>query len=157
MNSEKPQDTGQCGNDGAVMAAPVKTIVYASLDGSTVKFSLFPDDDQAADKFDGNKIRLGPGSGAHDIHFRLVDGTRRGLKFSDDPIWSQDNVDCPSGKGNSSQFSSVAMKGKVLVVTDKNDNPTTLKIGYQLNFVDKGGNALPYDPIIINDGGQIFR
>lgn len=154
----KDQDQAQCDKEGSAMTAPVKTIVYAYLDNGAPSFILIPDDDPSADKFEAkNTIRLGESTGAHEIQFRLVDSTKLGLKFAADPIWSEDNVDCPKQAGaNSSQFSSIAMKGKTLVIEDRNDNQTALKIGYQLNFVDKGGKRVPFDPIIINDGGTRF-
>lgn len=157
MLNDNEDPSGQCDRKGAAVAAPLKTIVYAYLAGDTVKFTLIPDDDDAADKFDDGKIRLKPGNGAQDIHFRLVDGTRRKLKLADDPFFAQDNVTCPPQRLlNSSQIPNPPRKqGTTLVVEDLNDNTEPLTICYQINYVDKDGKPAEFDPIIINDGGQL--
>ena len=154
MSEQPNQPSPQPGN--ATESRKVKTILYASIVDSAVSYSLVPEDDHSAKKFKDGHIWLKKDSGAHDVHFRLVDGTDSGLHFDPDPIWVEDNGSCPPGpaKGSSSKQVTcpAGQSGASLKIVDRNDGDP-VRLCYQLNIVDKNGVNHPFDPIIINDGG----
>ena len=102
------------------------------------------------------RLKLEKDSGAHEITFDL-DADRvlkhRGLRFQcAGPIFVHDNIaDCPTS-GLDEQIEVLECSRGTLRILDKNSGPAKV-LRYQLNFVEKTGEAQVCDPIIENGGG----
>jgi hypothetical protein len=94
------------------------------------------------------EVRLGKGSGPHDIVFHL--SATHGLNISFDnqnPIWVSEGTQCPPSPGvNSDQIEILDVAHRKLRIRDSNSRECTLI--YQLNFI----GAEPLDPRIRNGG-----
>lgn len=102
----------------------------------------------------GGKIDLPRDSGVYEIRFDL--DAKDGLDIRFDaagPFFCHDDLaTCPTSLDTAQMMVDSCDKAK-LVVVDWNYGPTR-EYRYQLNFVDKWGEALePLDPIIKNGGG----
>ena len=99
-------------------------------------------------------IILPPGSGSHDMTFKLTDNSGKGLRFKAagaDAIWVRPGPNCPTGPGSGGgQMSNAVVSSDRMQLTindDNSGNPRQLK--YALRF-DPDPNM--FDPDIRNGG-----
>ena len=99
------------------------------------------------------RLKLGKGSGRHDIAFMLHDQTAMGLRFdTGDPIWVDEDAPCPPTPGvTTDQLAVTGCTDNMLSTSNANDGRAR-ELRYQLNFVADDGSRPTCDPIIDNGG-----
>lgn len=99
------------------------------------------------------EIHLPRGSGSHDMTFRLIDNSGKGLRFkaaAADAIWVKNGKGCPTGPGNGNQMSNGSVSADRMTLTINDDNSGNAQhLGYMLRF-DPDPNV--FDPDIRNGG-----
>ena len=106
-----------------------------------------------------DKARGGmPKERAHEVVFELADRTDLELRFVDDlanAMWVSDNdTDCPHVAAHQNtvvRATEVSQDGERLTV--ENFNPVRKRYKFALNFVDKDGTIVSFDPIWENQNG----
>ena len=133
----------------------IKVKVEMDLNGNCWNYAIEADDAASDPSVKaGNKIDMGqgPGSGA-EIEFRLQGKVGKQLDFkTSDPIWIAVGS-CPTASGPfPSGVALVGCTANKLTIRNENRDPPA-ELHYRLNFLDKQGNELFWDPIIRNGGG----
>lgn len=141
------------GRKGGVTNPPLRVWVRARDVGGQIEFDV--DDNNNPPPGKKKPFLFGPGTGQHEIVFHLIDNGVQ-IEFNQqDPIWTEDNVNCGNLTGrNSGQIFPTDARANRLTVLNMNDGPARL-VRYQLNFLYSVDNspAPACDPAILNGGG----